>query len=72
MAKLAIILGEFTQNSQHPSTMELHDYEGYLQALEEWSSSLPPSLRAFVEDIDNAQQSTLPQDDEFSSVSQQE
>jgi hypothetical protein len=70
MAKLAVILGDFTQNSPAPSSMDLPTYERYLHALEEWSSSLPQDLRVVIEDIDNVQQSELPNDNEFSSVRQ--
>ena len=72
MAKLAVVLGDFTQNARSPTNMELPAYERYLHALEEWSSSLPQSLRYFLEDADGAQESKLSNDDEFASVSQQE
>jgi hypothetical protein len=71
MAKLAVVLGDFTQSAQQHCEMELSTYEGYLHDLEEWSSSLPPSLRYFLEDPDDTQPSRPHNDDEFASVSQQ-
>jgi hypothetical protein len=34
MAKLAVVLGEYTQVSQDPSTIDLYSYKWLLQALE--------------------------------------
>ncbi|KPI45461.1 uncharacterized protein AB675_383 [Cyphellophora attinorum] len=68
MARLAVVVGDYIQEAQLSSAAGSPVYERHLQALEEWSSALPQSLRVFIEDIDNVQQLDLPDDDEYSSL----
>jgi hypothetical protein len=72
MTRLAVIVGDFTQDSQLSLDAAAPNYERHLHALEEWASALPQNLREFGEHVDNVQQSDLPKDDEFSSVSQKQ
>jgi hypothetical protein len=49
MTKLAVLLSDFVQIPR--SSVRLSASERYLQMLEQWSASLPPSLRNFP-DVD--------------------
>lgn len=69
MAKLSVLLSEFMSRCDPPDKLDLNTYERYLHSLEEWSSSLPQSLKYFPKTSDSVRQSTLSIEDEFSSVS---
>lgn len=69
MAKLAVLIGEFTFNGGPSDQKDLTTYERHLHSLETWASSLPQSLQYFPRYSNaNERQSNLSVEDEFASV----
>lgn len=68
MTKLAVVACETVLDFHSPNKLGLDTHERQLHALEEWSASLPPSLRHFPDSSDNTRQSPPSVEDASASV----
>lgn len=68
MAKLAVLIGEFTSSCGPPGEVDLITPERYLLSLETWASSLPQSLQCFPKSWSAPRQPHSSIVDEFASV----
>jgi hypothetical protein len=70
MTKLAVMVSKFLIEAYGTNEKAyLNTYERYLHALEEWSSSLPQSLRYFPDHANSGSSVKLSIEDEIASVS---